>query len=157
MMTTEPQHETPRAAAAPQPAQGDLLTQLRALAKQRYPLGEIARRLGKPAWLVREIADRHKILFVRDDRLGGPRVVLASHMGPAGYAAQLRAGWRIAMAHKCRIAAAPELTQQQEQEAIERFLQTKSVTQCPTVHLEGSVEGPASSKTRIKGSLQVEP
>ncbi|RVT96224.1 hypothetical protein EOD42_14010 [Rhodovarius crocodyli] len=133
------------------------LHRLKALARRRLPLGEIAKRMGRSLEDVRYIADTNRIMVVRDNRTGGPRTVLASHHSPAAHAADRRLEWLSAVAHRSRLASAPRLSEQEQADLIAQHLASKGVTHCPSVHLEGSAANEiVPSKLRGRGSLQVE-
>lgn len=116
----------------------DLVQRIKALARKNLPLGEMALRLDMDLCDVRAIADQNGIAIVRDNRTGGPRQKLAHKVSAASYVATLREGFLARQQHSRRLSLAPPLSPQQEAEAIARFLETKGVTKCPTVHLEAS-------------------
>ena len=136
-------------AAAPERADPAILCQLKALAQQHYPLGEIARRLAIPIREAQSILDLAKIHYVRDNRTGGPRAVLTSRVTAHSYTASLREGFVARMDHTRRLSKARPLTAAEEQEAIARFLRDKGVTHCPSVHLDAGFD--ANSQPQALG------
>lgn len=121
-------------------ADAEVVTAIRAIARKNLPLGEIAERLQMPLEEVRTIADLNGIPLVRDNRTGSSRTILAHKVAASAYVAKLREGFVAKQHHTRRLAQAAPLTPAQEAEAIARFIQTKGVTRCPTVHLEASDE-----------------
>lgn len=134
-----------------QPAREEIVKAIRRLAKQCLPLGEIASRLDLELGDVRTIADMAKITLVRDNRTGAPRTIMAHRAAAASYVAKMRQGFVAKEQHARRLAKAPPLTPEQEQEAIARFIAEKGVTKCITVHLEPEPE------MQGRGSVSVYP
>lgn len=116
------------------------IEKIRVLARKRLPLGEMAQRLDMELETIRTIADLNGIEVVRDNRTGAARPKLAHKAAASGYVATLRQGFVARQEHMRRIAQARDLTPEEEAAAIARFLETKGVTKCPTVHLEASDE-----------------
>lgn len=116
------------------------IEKIRMLARKRLPLGEMAQRLDMDLDTIRTVADLNGIEVVRDNRTGSARPKLAHKAAASGYVATLRQGFVARQEHISRLSRAANLTPAQEAEAIARFIETKGVTKCPTVHLEASDE-----------------
>lgn len=136
----------------------EVIERIRMKARQRLPLGQIAKDLGMDISEVRTIADLAHISVVRDNREGSARPLMAHRAAASAYVAMQRQPFVAKQLHVSRLAKAKPLTPQQEAEAIARFLETKGPTQCPTVYLEtdnppggGWLSGVAAPKKRGPG------
>ncbi len=72
---------------------------------------------------------------------------MARGRAQSDFAAKLRASYVARQAHESRLATAPKLTPEEEQEKVAEFLRRKGVTVCPPMYLEGCND-PIDTRTR---------